>query len=125
LKKGEEFGFIYKPKNLEKKSYKKNIKKEDDIFYDTNIERESTYITELFKRIKDYIDGAIIVLNIENYYFEENIKIITKLYKVIEKEIKNYLIILNKIDLLLILILILNHVKEFYLINFQDLKLLI
>ena len=80
LKKGEEFGFIYKPKNLEE-SYKKNIKKEDDIFYNTNIEGGSTYITEIFKRIKDYIDGAIIVSNIENYYFEENIKIIIKFIK--------------------------------------------
>ena len=101
LKKGQEFGMVYIPKTLEKEKglFKKTTKEEDDIFYDMNIDNESTYITEIYKRIKKYIDGAIIVLSIENYYFTQNIEIIAKLHKVIEKKIKNFLIILNKIDL--------------------------
>ena len=100
LKKGEEFGLVYKPKTHKKEENKKNInKEEDDIFYDMNIDEESTYITEIYKRIKDHIDGAIIVLSIENYNFTQNIEIIAKLHKIIEKKIKNFLIILNKIDL--------------------------
>ena len=53
----------------------------------------------IYKRIKDHIDGAIIVLSVENYYFRQNTEIIAKLHKIIEKKIKNFLIILNKIDL--------------------------
>ena len=100
LKKGEEFGLVYKPKEEKTEEYMKNInKEEDDIFYDMNIDEESTYITEIYKRIKDHIDGAIIVLSIENYNFTQNIEIIAKLHKIIEKKLKNFLIILNKIDL--------------------------
>ena len=100
LKKGEEFGMVYRPKPPEKEeNKKKETKEEDDIFYDMNIDEESTYITEIYKRIKDHIDGAIIVLSIENYNFTQNIEIIAKLHKIIGKKIKNFLIILNKIDL--------------------------
>ena len=100
-KKGQDFGLIYKPKKKENNSllFKRNKRKEDDIFYNIDIKKESTYITEIYKRIKDCIDGAIIVLSIENYNFVENIEIIAKLHKVIEKPIQNFLIILNKIDL--------------------------
>ena len=73
-------------------------KKEDDIYYNITIE-ENTYLSEIFKIIKNYIDGAIIILNIQNYYFDINFKLIAKLHKVIEKEINNFLIILNKVDL--------------------------
>ena len=100
LKKGEEFGMVYRKKPPENKETKKiETKEEDDIFYDMKIDEESTYITEIYKRIKDHIDGAIIVLSIENYNFIQNIEIIAKLHKIIEKKIKNFLIILNKIDL--------------------------
>ena len=100
LKKGKEFGMIYKPKNKEKEySLKNKNREEDDIYYDMDIEGESTYITEIYKRIKDYIDGAIIVLSIENYAFSQNKEIIAKLHKVIQKQIKNFLIVLNKVDL--------------------------
>ena len=100
LKKGEEFGLICEPIIQSNKNPKPtNENEEDDIFYDLDIENESTYITEIYKRIKDYIDGAIIVLSVENYYFQINIEIIAKLHKVIEKKIKNFLIILNKMDL--------------------------
>lgn len=60
---------------------------------------KKTYLTEVFKIIKNHIDGIIIVLSTENFYHEENFEIIAKLRKVIDKEIKNCLIILNKIDL--------------------------
>ena len=103
LKKGQEFDLVYKPNNLNNKEFNSSIRStkddEDDIFYDLDIENESTYITEIYKRIKDKIDGAIIVLSVENYYLEINIEIIAKLHKVIEKKIENFLIIFNKIDL--------------------------
>jgi hypothetical protein len=103
LKKGQEFDLVYKPNNFNNKEFNSSIRstkdEEDDIFYDLDIENESTYITEIYKRIKDKIDGAIIVLSVENYYFEINIEIIAKLHKVIEKKIENFLIIFNKIDL--------------------------
>lgn len=88
LKKGEEFGLVCDSKISKNKNLKSTNKneEEDDIFYDLDIENESTYITEIYKRIKDYIDGVIIVLSVENYYFEINIEIIAKLHKVIEKK---------------------------------------
>ena len=72
---------------------------EDDIFNEVNISNESSYLVEIYKRIKEYIDGAIIVLSIENYYFKENIEIITKLHKITQIDIQNFLIIFNKLDL--------------------------
>jgi hypothetical protein len=77
---------------------KKEDVKEDDIFYNVDI-NEKTYLTEIFSILRDYIDGAIIVLSVENFYFEDNFVLITKLRKVVGKEINNCLIILNKIDL--------------------------
>ena len=105
LKKGEEeFGLVINKKENEEKekkedSIKNEIKIEDDIFYDINIENENSYTTKIFNIIKAYIDGAIIVLSIENYNFTENFRLIAKLYKVTQKKISNFLIILNKIDL--------------------------
>ena len=104
LKGVEEYGIVYnKPQELNMNDKKqediKNIEKDqDDIFYEVDIEKK-TYLTEVFKIIKNYIDGIIIVLSTQNYYHEENFEIIAKLRKVIDKEIKNCLIILNKIDL--------------------------
>ena len=113
----KQFGIVYKPKkpiNLHTK-VKKRINKEeileakneekkedleeDDIFYSVDVENEKTYLTEIFSILREYIDGAIIVLSVENYYYDENFVIITKLRKVIKKEINNFLIVLNKIDL--------------------------
>ena len=100
LKGVEEFGLEYeRTQNLTKKESKKEEKEQDDIYYEVDTENEKTYLTEVFKIIKKYIDGIIIVLSIENYYHEENYEIIAKLRKVVKKEIKNCLIILNKIDL--------------------------
>ena len=120
-KHGEELGFdfdigkdILKPKlivgqndeqnnNKEKnnKSENKDGKRdEDDIYYrasdDENI---NTYLTEIFKIIKNYIEGGIIIMSVENYYFEENFELIAKLYRVIQKDISKFLVVLNKMDL--------------------------
>jgi len=78
---------------------KKEDAKEDDIFYSVDVVNEKTYLTEIFSILKENIDGAIIVLSVENFYFEDNFILITKLRKVVGKEIKNCLIVLNKIDL--------------------------
>ena len=72
---------------------------EDEIYYKIGNIKDKTYLTEIFKIIKNYIDGGIIIFNVENYFYDENFEIIAKLYKVIHKNIVNYLIILNKIDL--------------------------
>ena len=74
-------------------------KEEDDIYYNTNNAEKNTYLSEIFGIIKDYIDGAIIIFSIDNYYFEDNFELITKLYKVINKKIENFLVLLNKMDL--------------------------
>ena len=88
-----------KEKEEEKgKKEEKEEEKEDDIFYNVDV-NEKTYLTEIFSILRDYIDGAIIILSVENYYFEENYEIIAKLHKAIGKEIRNCLIVLNKIDL--------------------------
>ena len=114
MKEGEnEFGLFYnlelfqKEEEVEKKTQglinnneetdKDN--NEDDIFYQVNIEKEITYLTQIFNIIKNYIEGAIIVLSLDKFYFSENYELIAKLHKVIKKDINNFLIILNKIDL--------------------------
>ena len=75
-------------------------KDEDDIYYKiSGFKNESTYLTEIYKIIKDYIEGGIIIASVENYYFEENFELIAKLYDVIQKDIVNFLVILNKMDL--------------------------
>ena len=72
---------------------------EDDIYYKTGDIKNKTYLKEIFQIIRNYIDRAIIILSVENYYYEENFILITQLHKVIKKEITNFLIILNKMDL--------------------------
>ena len=108
----KQFGIVYKPKekkntsdlNEEIKKMESNLsssnnRDEDELYYNMNIDKENTYLTEIFKIIKNNIDGAIIVLSIENFYFAENFEIIAKLHKVIQKNINNFLIVLNKLDL--------------------------
>ena len=114
MKEGEEeFGLFYnldllreeeeeeKNNNLINNNNKETDKdnNEDDIFYQVNIEKETTYLTQIFNIIKNYIDGAIIVLSLDKFYYNENYELIAKLHKVIKKDINNFLIILNKIDL--------------------------
>ena len=84
-----------------KEAMEEEIKEdEDDIFNDINKSNDNkTYLSEIFKIIKNYIDGAIIILSVDNYKSKDNYYIIAKLHKVIQKEIRNFLVILNKIDL--------------------------
>ena len=86
------------PKEKEKK---KDFKKEDDIYYNQEkiVIKQKSYLTEIFKIIKDYIDGAIIILSIDNFKSIDNYHIIAQLHYVIQKQITNFLIILNKMDL--------------------------
>ena len=85
-----------KEKNSTKKDKGEN---EDEFCKKRNIENEKTYLTEIFKIIKDNIEGGVIMLNIENYMNVQNYEIIAKFHQVIKKEIIDYLVILNKIDL--------------------------
>ena len=100
----KKMGLVVKPKSGEKEEEEKSKEKKENNFEDEinskiDIEKENTYLTEIFKIIKNQIDGAIIILSIENYYKKENYVIIAKLQKVLQKEISNFLIILNKMDL--------------------------
>ena len=105
----------------EGKKQSKDDKKEDDIFYKIKID-ENTYLSEIFKIIKKYIDGAIIILSIQNFYFESNFELIAKLHKVIEKEITNFLVILNKADLSTDLRQDINKCKGLFMKYFPDCK---
>ena len=89
-----------KPKRREEK--KEDAKKEEDkLYYELlkNGNKNKTHLTEIFKIIKSYIDGAIIILSQDNYKSRDNYEIIAQLHLVIQKQITNFLIILNKMDL--------------------------
>ena len=60
--------------------------------------KEKSYLTEIFRIIKNKMNNGIIVFSIDNYQHAENYRIIGKLHKVIGKPIENFLILLNKID---------------------------
>ena len=83
-------------KDINKEILEKEDKNEDEISYHVK-EEKNTYLSEIFHIIKDYIDGGIIILSVENYYFSDNYYLISKFHKVINKPITNFLIILNKI----------------------------
>ena len=95
-KAAKEFGIVIKSIKEENKNekYEKNKKKEedleDDIFKNINIENEHNYLTDIFKIIKNSIDGGIIILSIENYYKLENFEMIAKLHKFIQKKLQNF-----------------------------------
>ena len=76
-----------------------NQMKEDQIYYQTKDIEKNTYLSEIFGRIKNYIDEGIIIFNVENYQHKDNYELIAKFHKVIGKEISDFLILLNKIDL--------------------------
>ena len=63
-----------------------------------NPEEEKSYLTEIFKIIKNKMNNGIFVFSVENYQHIENYRIIGKLQKIINKPIQNFLLILNKID---------------------------
>ena len=72
---------------------------EDDIYYETKNIEKNTYLSEIFGRIKNFIEEAIIIFNVENYQHKDNYELIAKFHRVIGKGISNCLILLNKIDL--------------------------
>ena len=41
---------------------------EDDIYKEIKDKEEHTYLTEIFRIIKNNIDGGIIILSVENYF---------------------------------------------------------
>ncbi len=105
LKGIEEFGIVndeiynkYKKKDNETKNKIDEDQKQDDLYYQVDIEKDKTYLTEIFRIIKNDIDGIILVLSQDKYYHEDNFEIIAKLSKVTKKEINNSLIVLNKMD---------------------------
>ena len=88
------------PKEMEKKTNEKEEDNEDEIFNSIKDDNEKkTYLTEIFKIIKNFIEGAIIILSVDKYQSKDNYLLIAKLHKAIQKPISNFLIILNKIDL--------------------------
>ena len=60
--------------------------------------QELKNIKEIFPILKTKIEFGIIIINTENYYYPSNINIIENIYEIIQKQIRNYLFILNKID---------------------------
>ena len=99
----------------------KKDEEEDEISKNIKVE-ENTYLSEIFKILKKYIDGAIIVLSIENYYFTTNFELIAKLQKVLNKELTNCLVILNKADLSSNLIEDINKCKGLFMKYFPNCK---
>ena len=92
--------FHESPKEVENKIKEKEEDNEDEIFNSIKDDDDKkTYLSEIFKIIKNYIDGAIIILSVDNYQSKDNYLLIAKLHKVIQKPISNFLIILNKMDL--------------------------
>ena len=58
---------------LEKKIEEKEEDNEDEIFNSIKDDNDKkTYLTEIFKIIKNYIDGAIIILSVDNYQNKDN-----------------------------------------------------
>ena len=78
------------------KKFSINIEEEMKEF---NPEEEKSYLTGIFKIIKNKIKNGIIVFSMDNYTLEENYRIIGKFQKIINRPIENFLILLNKIDL--------------------------
>lgn len=98
-------GFNLLPTDEEEKKEEKkeenNLQKfgsmEDEIItFDPK--KEKSYLTEIFKIIRNNMNNGIIVFSVDNYQHAENYRIIAKLQKVINKPIENFLILLNKID---------------------------
>ena len=89
-----------KEEQIEIERQKKENNNEDDIYNSIKDDNDNkTYINEIFKIIKNYIEGGIILLSVDNFHSKDNYLIIANLYKVIQKPITNFLILLNKMDL--------------------------
>ena len=90
----------FQKKWKKKTNEKEEEDNEDEIFNSIKDDNEKkTYLTEIFKIIKNFIEGAIIILSVDKYQSKDNYLLIAKLHKAIQKPISNFLIILNKIDL--------------------------
>ena len=89
-----------KEAQIEIEKQQKENNEEDGIFDQIKDNNENkTYITEIFKIIKNYIDEGIIILSVDKLQSKDNYLIIAQLHKVIQKPITNFLILLNKMDL--------------------------
>ena len=89
--------YLKSEKNINiRKKFSINIEEEMKEF---NPEEEKSYLTGIFKIIKNKINNGIIVFSMDNYTQEENYRIIGKFQKIINRPIENFLILLNKIDL--------------------------
>ena len=85
--------------NLKKDEIKnKAQKKVNKKIHQALKKQELKNIKKIFPILKTKIDFGIIIINTQNYYYPSNINIIENIYEVIQKQIKHYLFILNKID---------------------------
>ncbi len=64
-----------------------------------NIENEISYLTEIFKILRNHIKTGIFIFSIDKYHLAENYQIVGKLKLVLDKPIENFLILLNKMDI--------------------------
>ena len=64
-------------KDLQNDVKAKDVKEEDDIYYNIKLEKNS-FIYKIFNIIKDNIDEVIIILCRDKYYFKENFNMIAK-----------------------------------------------
>ena len=72
--------------------------KEDDIYEEAKDIKKNTHLSEIFGRIKNNVEEANIIFNVENYQHKDNYLLIAKYHRVIGKEISHCLILLNKLD---------------------------
>ena len=86
---------IYEAQQKKKPKHFDTIEKEMEKFNPAN---EKSYLTEIFRIIRNKMNNGIIVFSVDNYQHTENYRIIGKLRKVINKPIENFLVLLNKID---------------------------
>ena len=86
-------------KKTNRKTSSSDISIEEDIKKNYNPEKDNSYITGIFKIIKNKINNGVILFDVTKIIQKESFKIIGKFHRVINKEIKNYLLLLNKIDL--------------------------
>ena len=86
-------------KNKDKQENEMKTVEEDDIYEEAKDIQKNTYLSEIFGRIKNYVEEAIIIFNVENYQHKDNYQLIAKYHRVIGKEISHCLILLNKLDL--------------------------
>ena len=95
-----EIKYIKSPKNVDNKMVEMQTYGEDDIYYEVEEDiEENSYLSEIFRRIKNFINEGIIIFNVENYEHKDNYDLIAKFRKVTKKDISNYLVLLNKMDL--------------------------